>query len=124
MIHPVDSHVGKKIRYYRRVVGMTQGELAKFVGVKFQQIQKYETGLNRVSASKLWDISKALEVPIELFFSGVANENSRSIDEKKMFSLDLLDEKETIVLIRSYYSISKKLRSVILDLLRSLSSNG
>jgi len=71
MKHPVDVHVGKRIRHRRWMVGMTQQQLGDKVGIKFQQIQKYETGMNRVSASRLWDIAAALEVPINFFFEGV-----------------------------------------------------
>ena len=70
MKHPVDVHVGKRIRHRRWMIGMTQQQLADKVGIKFQQIQKYETGANRVSASRLWEIARALEVPVERFFSG------------------------------------------------------
>ena len=70
MPHPVDVHVGSAIRKLRRDAGMTQQQLAEMVGIKFQQIQKYETGANRVSASRLWEIARALEVPVERFFSG------------------------------------------------------
>ena len=70
MKHPVDAHVGKRIRHRRWMIGMTQQQLADKVGIKFQQIQKYETGANRVSASRLWEIARALEVPVERFFSG------------------------------------------------------
>jgi transcriptional regulator with XRE-family HTH domain len=69
--HPVDVHVGKRIRHRRWMVGMTQQQLAEKVGIKFQQIQKYETGMNRVSASRLWDISEALSVPVSYFFDGM-----------------------------------------------------
>ena len=68
MPHPVDIHVGSVIRKLRRDAGMTQQQLADMVGIKFQQIQKYETGANRVSASRLWEISRALSVPISRFF--------------------------------------------------------
>lgn len=68
MTHPVDVHVGKRIRHRRWLVGMTQQQLAEKVGIKFQQIQKYETGANRVSASRLWDIASSLEVQISQFF--------------------------------------------------------
>ena len=71
MTHPVDVHVGKRIRHRRWLVGMTQQQLAEQVGIKFQQIQKYETGANRVSASRLWDIADALEVPVSFFFEGI-----------------------------------------------------
>ena len=62
MKHPVDVHVGKRVRHRRWMVGMTQQQLGDIVGIKFQQIQKYETGMNRVSASRLWDIADALGV--------------------------------------------------------------
>ena len=74
MAHPVDLHVGKRIRQRRWLVGMTQQQLAEQVGIKFQQIQKYETGANRVSASRLWDISEAMEVPVNFFFEGIEQE--------------------------------------------------
>ena len=64
MKHPVDAHVGKRIRHRRWMVGMTQQQLADRVGIKFQQIQKYETGMNRVSASRLWDVADALGVNV------------------------------------------------------------
>ena len=70
MAHPVDEHVGKRLRQRRWLVGMTQQQLAEHVGIKFQQIQKYETGANRVSASRLWDIASTLDVSINFFFDG------------------------------------------------------
>jgi transcriptional regulator with XRE-family HTH domain len=69
MPHPVDIHVGKVIRQIRRESGLTQQHLAERVGIKFQQIQKYETGANRVSASRLWEISRVLNVPVSRFFA-------------------------------------------------------
>lgn len=71
MKHPVDAHVGKRIRHRRWMIGMTQQQLADKVGIKFQQIQKYETGMNRVSASRLWDIADTLGVNIGFFFEGI-----------------------------------------------------
>ena len=68
MKHPVDVHVGKRIRHRRWLLDTTQQQLADQVGIKFQQIQKYETGANRVSASRLWDIAAALGVPVSFFF--------------------------------------------------------
>ena len=64
MTHPVDIHVGQRVRQRRWLLGMTQQQLAGQVGIKFQQIQKYETGANRVSSSRLWDISEVMEVPV------------------------------------------------------------
>ena len=75
MSHPVDVHVGKRIRHRRWMNGTTQQQLAEQVGIKFQQIQKYETGMNRVSASRLWDIANVLGVPVSFFFEGMDSEN-------------------------------------------------
>lgn len=71
MVHPVDTHVGQKIREARLVRGMTQSGVAKQLGLSFQQLQKYETGYNRVSASKLFEISQLLEVVPAYFFEGL-----------------------------------------------------
>lgn len=81
MAHSVDIHVGKRLRHRRWMVGMTQGELAAVLGVRFQQVQKYESGTNRVSASRLWDIAQALEVPVSYFFQGLEAENRESSDD-------------------------------------------
>ena len=120
MVHPVDVHVGKRIRHRRWLAGMTQQQLAKNVGIKFQQIQKYETGANRVSASRLWDISETLEVPVCFFFEGLEREQTEEITKKALPS-DLMGDKEALDLIRSYYSIPKNQRRRLFDLTRVLS---
>ena len=71
MTHPVDVHVGHRIRQRRWMVGMTQHQLGDAVGIKFQQIQKYETGVNRISASRMWDLAAAMEVSVSYFFEGL-----------------------------------------------------
>ncbi|MEP3347927.1 MAG: helix-turn-helix transcriptional regulator [Litoreibacter sp.] len=71
MAHEVDIHIGKRLRHRRWMVGMTQGELAGALGIRFQQIQKYESGSNRVSASRLWDIAQVLDLPVGYFFHGL-----------------------------------------------------
>jgi transcriptional regulator with XRE-family HTH domain len=68
MTHPVDMYVGKRIRHRRWALSMSQAALGEKIGVKFQQVQKYEIGANRISASRLWEVSKALDVPISFFF--------------------------------------------------------
>ena len=80
MTHPVDKHVGTKIRQRRWLVGMTQQQLAAEVGIKFQQIQKYETGANRVSASRLWDIAGTLDVQISFFFEGLEPSDENGVN--------------------------------------------
>lgn len=117
MKHPVDAHVGKRIRHRRWMVGMTQQQLADKVGIKFQQIQKYETGMNRVSASRLWDISETLGVTISFFFEGLAGETAAAAPPAR----DMLVDKEALELVRSYYAIPEAQRRRLFDLARVLS---
>lgn len=127
MAHSVDTHVGKKIRQRRWLIGMTQQGLAEAVGIKFQQIQKYETGMNRISASRLWDIAEALEVPVSFFFEGF--DKPEEILEAEMQASgdaqqgDLLSDKEALELVRSYYAIPENQRRKLFDLARVLSTN-
>ncbi|HHS93809.1 MAG TPA: XRE family transcriptional regulator, partial [Rhodobacterales bacterium] len=117
--HPVDVHVGKRIRHRRWMVGMTQQQLAERVGIKFQQIQKYETGMNRVSASRLWDISEALSVPVDFFFEGL--EGSVAEANEAVLPGDILADKEALELVRSYYAIPENQRRRLFELARVLS---
>jgi transcriptional regulator with XRE-family HTH domain len=116
MKHPVDAHVGKRIRHRRWMVGMTQQQLADKVGIKFQQIQKYETGMNRVSASRLWDIADSLGVQIAFFFEGLAEDQVAASAQG-----DILADKEALDLVRSYYAIPEAQRRRLFDLARVLS---
>jgi len=119
MAHPVDVHVGKRIRHRRWLVGMTQQQLAEKVGIKFQQIQKYETGMNRVSASRLWDISDVLEVKINFFFDEMPDDKS-SLDkddaDKTNMPVDIMADKEALDLVRSYYAMPENQRRRLFDL--------
>ena len=120
MKHPVDVHVGKRVRHRRWLVGMTQQQLAEKVGIKFQQIQKYETGMNRVSASRLWDISDALGVPVSFFFDGLGDLNDKETAESGI-PMDIMADKEALELVRSYYSMPENQRRRLFDLARVLS---
>jgi transcriptional regulator with XRE-family HTH domain len=123
MKHPVDVHVGKRVRHRRWMVGMTQQQLGDIVGIKFQQIQKYETGMNRISASRLWDIAQALGVSISFFFEGFEEEHAEApktaaeVEQRG----DLLADKEALELVRSYYAIPEAQRRRLFDLARVLS---
>lgn len=117
MKHPVDAHVGKRIRHRRWMVGMTQQQLADKVGIKFQQIQKYETGMNRVSASRLWDVADALGVSISFFFEGLSEGQAA----QTVAQGDMMADKEALELVRSYYSIPEAQRRRLFDLARVLS---
>ncbi|MBM2320464.1 MULTISPECIES: helix-turn-helix domain-containing protein [Marivita] len=123
MAHPVDVHVGKRVRHRRWLVGMTQQQLAEKVGIKFQQIQKYETGANRVSASRLWDIADALDVPVAFFFEGIEDAEKKEAQTvgAEAIPADLLGDKEALDLIRSYYSIPENQRRRLFELARVLS---
>ncbi len=114
MAHPVDVHVGRKIRQRRWIIGMTQQQLAESVGIKFQQIQKYETGMNRVSASRLWDIAATLQAGIEFFFEGLDRDQPGTTN-------DPLASKEAIDLLHAYYAIPEAQRRRLFDLARVLS---
>ncbi|RYH01852.1 XRE family transcriptional regulator [Salipiger sp. IMCC34102] len=116
MKHEVDVHVGKRIRHRRWMLGMTQQNLAEAVGIKFQQIQKYETGMNRVSASRLWDIAVAMNVEVSFFFEGI--EESPDATPK---AGDYLSDREAMELLRSYYAIPENQRRRLFDLARVLS---
>ncbi|MEP0155225.1 helix-turn-helix transcriptional regulator [Pseudophaeobacter sp.] len=113
MAHPVDIHVGKCIRQRRWLIGKTQQQLAEAVGIKFQQIQKYETGANRVSASRLWDIAKAMDVPVKFFFDGLVPEAADRVNP--------METKEAIDLVRLYKAIPEVQRGQLFELARVMS---
>ena len=117
MKHPVDVHVGQRVRQRRWMVGMTQQQLGNKVGIKFQQIQKYETGTNRISASRLWDIAAALDVDVSFFFEGLAPEHAEGHSAQG----DILTDKEALDLVRAYYAIPETQRRRLFDLARVLS---
>ncbi|MEJ6398378.1 helix-turn-helix domain-containing protein [Yoonia sp. 208BN28-4] len=119
MSHPVDVHVGKRIRHRRWMNGVTQQQLAEQVGIKFQQIQKYETGMNRVSASRLWDIASVLGVEVSFFFEGLDEEAAQHASGD--LPTDIMTDKEALDLLRSYYAIPENQRRRLFDLARVLS---
>ena len=115
MKHPVDSHVGQRVRQRRWLLGMTQQQLAEKVGIKFQQIQKYETGANRISSSRLWDISEVMDVPVSFSFEGLDRIDYRVAGKK-----NILEDKEALDLVRCYYAIPENQRKRLFDLARVL----
>ncbi|OBY25203.1 helix-turn-helix domain-containing protein [Leisingera sp. JC1] len=120
MPHPIDVHIGGKIRHRRRFVGKGQPQLASEAGVKFPQIQKYETGENKIYVSRLWEIAVALGVDVAFFFEGLSEPTRAS--GKKHLAPEISKSKETADLMRIYYSLSEVQRAQISDLVKALKS--
>jgi len=121
MANDIDLYVGKRLRRRRRLLGLTQQQLAESVGIRFQQIQKYECGANRISASRLFELSEALHVPVQYFYDGLAEEAQGPITNPDL-NPDVMSQKETIDLIRAYYRLSEGPRRRLLDLAKSLNT--
>ncbi|WP_396274007.1 helix-turn-helix domain-containing protein, partial [Hyphomonas sp.] len=109
-------------RRRRRLLGMTQQELASQVGVRFQQIQKYECGANRITASRLFDLSRAMNVTVQYFFDGmpVANPMPNAANDAEQMEGDILSQKETLELVRAYYRLGERPRKRLLELAKAL----
>ena len=82
--HPVDVHVGSRVRLRRTMLHMSQEKLAAALGVTFQQVQKYERGSNRVSASRLWDMGRVLNAPVSFFFEGIEGAQSPDLPSREL----------------------------------------
>lgn len=125
---PVDIHVGHRLRQRRTLLGMSQEKLADSFGVSFQQVQKYERGANRISASRLHLLSKILDVPITYFFEGLPQKlpERRPLSEiPETETKDQMTSRETLELVRAYYKIEDPvIRKRIVELARSLSRDG
>ena len=135
--NPVDVHVGNRIRLRRTLLGFSQEKLASLLGLTFQQVQKYERGMNRVGASRLWDIGRVLEVPIGFFYEDmdkdVANQSPRMFsipdtmpaylaEDATEFDADPMNREETIELVKAYYKISnRKAAKHMFDLIVAMS---
>lgn len=121
---PVDLHVGTRIRMRRQLMNMSQEKLGNSLGVTFQQVQKYERGTNRVGASRLWDISRILDVPISFFYEGLDNdfEYVQAAEGDQMpIVYDFINSSDGVALARAISKIkSKAVRRQILELARSL----
>lgn len=115
--HPVDMHVGQRLRMRRTLLGMSQEMLAERLGISFQQLQKYEKGSNRLSASRLFELSRMLDVPVSYFFDELPNDGEVSADAPA----DPLMKRESLELVRAYYDISDpRIRQHLVDLIRLL----
>lgn len=136
--NPIDVHVGKRIRLRRTILHITQQQMADMLGLTFQQVQKYEKGANRVGASRLWDISKVLQVPMGFFFEDMDDDvaclsprmlnidpSVRMVAEKEhSFDDDPMKRAETLELVRAYYKIpNRRVAKQLFDLMVALSKS-
>jgi transcriptional regulator with XRE-family HTH domain len=120
MATDIDLHLGRRLRRRRRLLGLTQQQLALAVGIRFQQIQKYECGANRISAARLWQLAEALETPVAYFYDGLAE----AAAQKEERGGEMFSRKETLDLIQAYYRLSERPRRRLLDLAKSLNNEG
>ena len=130
--NPVDVHVGTRLRLRRTLLGLSQERLASELGLTFQQVQKYEKGLNRIGASRLWDLAQVLGVSVAYFYENLdentQNKSPRKIsnqlilsDNPKEFNMDILLRKDVIELVSAYTRIQDpKVAKNILDLVLSI----
>lgn len=134
----VDIHVGQRLRVRRSLLGLSQEKLADFVGVTFQQIQKYERGTNRISAGRLLRFSEVLDVPVTYFYDdfeqskksskiniGLSDNEQEGFDsEDKNLEENVMNKRETLELVRAYYSVQDpKSRKDILKFIKSIAKN-
>uniref|UniRef100_B0T9H0 Transcriptional regulator, XRE family n=1 Tax=Caulobacter sp. (strain K31) TaxID=366602 RepID=B0T9H0_CAUSK len=124
--NPVDLHVGARVRVRRKVLGMSQEALANALGISFQQIQKYERGTNRVSASKLYDIARTLGAPVSYFFEGLADpcDPDASSDPTEASVQQFLATSEGLELAAIFPKIQRAaVRRHVLQLVRSMAED-
>ena len=116
----IDVHLGRRLRRRRRLLGLTQQQLAGACGVRFQQIQKYECAANRMSAARIWQLSEVLQVPVSYFYEGLIEPPTEAPQLEARDGPEMLGRKETTDLIQAFYRLSERPRQRLLDLAKSL----
>lgn len=120
---PVDTHVGARLRLRRTLMGLSQTELAKSVGLTFQQVQKYESGANRISASRLYHIAEALDIPVSFFFDDMPRHGVIGLHEESTPFTAPESGREGLEMMRNYHRISDEaIRRSVYDLTKSLAT--
>ena len=120
-MNEIDVLVGNRIRARRCALGISQTELGDAIGVRFQQIQKYETGANRVSASRLWAVAEKLSVDIEYFFEGIrAKGENGSPADQTIDRMKFLSDREALQMMELFHQLSGTQRSAVLAIVRSM----
>lgn len=117
----IDIHLGRRLRRRRRLLGLTQQDLAESCGVRFQQVQKYECAANRMTAARLWQLAEVLEVPISYFYEGLTRDQREHLERENGSSHnETMVSKETQDLIYAYYQLGERPRRRLLDLAKAM----
>ncbi len=130
--HPVDVHVGGRLRIRRTLLGLSQTALGEALGLTFQQVQKYERGANRMGSSRLYDLARVLDVPIQYFFDDIpaavaasspANKKRGRAKKPPSYEPDPMAKRETLELVRAYYKIADpEIRKPLYELAKVLAA--
>ncbi len=129
--NPIDVHVGARVRLRRTLLGMSQVKLAEAIGLTFQQVQKYESGANRIASSRLYGLSRVLDVPVAFFFEDMPDTVAASspaqrrgmAEEPVSYELDPMAKRETLELVRAYYKIGDPtVRKRLFELTKALAA--
>lgn len=133
--NPIDVHVGSRVRLRRTLLGMSQEKLGEALGLTFQQVQKYERGANRVGASRLFDLSRVLDVPVSFFFDDMSDQLKTQTpaliagagelaESPTHFEHDPMAKRETLELVRAYYRITDpQVRKRVYELAKALADS-
>lgn len=129
--NPIDVHVGMRVRLRRTLLGMSQEKLGDALGLTFQQVQKYERGANRIGASRLYDLSRVLDVPVSFFFDDIKAETAEAVEAEGGgrdlpnggYEPDPMMRRETLELVRAYYRIpDAQIRRRLFDLTKAIAN--
>lgn len=133
MPHPIDIHVGKRLRQRRTILGLSQEAVGNAIGLTFQQIQKYERGVNRIGSSRLYEFSKILSVPVSFFFEDMekptTSEGGAAIvsgvaEDAPAFEHEKMSSRETLEMMRAYYRITDpRVRKRVFELVKALADD-
>jgi transcriptional regulator with XRE-family HTH domain len=131
--NPVDVHVGARVRLRRTLLGLSQERLGEAIGLTFQQVQKYERGANRIGASRLYDLSRVLDVPVSFFFEDMDDQTAAmsprnvttDVPDLETADTDPMTKRETLELVRAYYRITDPtVRRRIYELAKAVAQAG
>ncbi|MBT7605420.1 MAG: helix-turn-helix transcriptional regulator [Kordiimonadaceae bacterium] len=127
--NPIDIYVGSRLRLRRALIGMSQEKLGNALEITFQQVQKYERGTNRISSSRLFQISRILDVSVSFFFDDMDTEIIKQTEgmaeiNKQVLQVDKLSRRETLEFVRAYYKITDPMvRKKIFEMVKAIGNS-